>query len=70
MTTTMKETEKSGEEMNDFSDLLSGMGDQAKSLTVMIDKLNDELKAEKKKKQSSGEETVRAEESNHLTVRF
>lgn len=45
--------------MNDFSDLLSGMGDQAKSLTVMIDKLNDELKAEKKKKQSSGEETAR-----------
>ena len=41
------------EEKKGFSELLTGMSDQANSLTGMVNKLNDELKAEKK--QSIGE---------------
>ena len=40
---------KAGAEVNEFTTLLGAIGDQAKSLTAMIDKLNDELKAEKKR---------------------
>jgi len=55
-----KENPKTPEgDLNEFAALLSGIGDQAKALTTMIDKLKEEMKAENKSKDTNGEEKGR-----------
>ena len=60
-TKTAEAEAKTEAEANEFATLLGAIGDQAKSLTAMIDKLNDELKAEKKR-EAEEEERVRTRE--------
>lgn len=65
-TKTAEAEAKAEAEANEFATLLGAIGDQAKSLTAMIDKLNDELKAEKKRE---AEEEERSRGLSYLDVK-